>query len=260
MGESSWLSAIGSTGIKVGELSVWDQYTYSGEARRDCAMGGRGRRGSRHMCMLVRAQRAPPLHGARLTPAVWWAVSTFYPVGAGHDIAPYTLAEVIFTMVYLAVNVMLWSFIIGSISLLVARADEDSAKYRHRMVRAREGVCVRRAVVVAAGAAAAGCCPARHCAADPAVLCCAVLCCAVLCCAVLCCAVPCRAVPCCAVLCRAVPAPPPPPQHALERYGRDKCLPQDMKELIEGHLRLNFTTNQEADEQMLLTLPTTLRR
>lgn len=33
-----------------------------------------------------------------------------------------------------------------------------------------------------------------------------------------------------------------------------------MRELIEGHLRLNFTTNQEADEQMLLTLPTTLRR
>jgi hypothetical protein len=54
--------------------------------------------------------------------------------------------------------------------------------------------------------------------------------------------------------------PPHPPQHALERYGRDKGLPQEMKELIEGHLRLNFTTNQEADEQMLATLPTTLRR
>jgi len=44
---------------------------------------------------------------------------------------------------------------------------------------------------------------------------------------------------------------PPPPL---------RLPPQEMKELIEGHLRLNFTTNQEADEQMLLTLPTTLRR
>lgn len=35
---------------------------------------------------------------------------------------------------------------------------------------------------------------------------------------------------------------------------------QDLKELIEEHLRLHFTTNQEADEQMLATLPTTLRR
>jgi hypothetical protein len=58
----------------------------------------------------------------------------------------------------------------------------------------------------------------------------------------------------------AVPVSPTFPQHALERYGRDKGLPQEMKELIEGHLRLNFTTNQEADEQMLATLPTTLRR
>jgi hypothetical protein len=33
-----------------------------------------------------------------------------------------------------------------------------------------------------------------------------------------------------------------------------------MKELIEAHLRLHFTTNQEADAQMLATLPTTLRR
>jgi hypothetical protein len=33
-----------------------------------------------------------------------------------------------------------------------------------------------------------------------------------------------------------------------------------MKELIEEHLRLHFTTSQEEDEQMLGSLPTTLRR
>jgi len=67
--------------------------------------------------------------------AVWWAASTFYPVGAGHNIAPYTLPEVVFTMVFMALNILLWGFILGSISLLVARSDEQSAKYRQRMVR-----------------------------------------------------------------------------------------------------------------------------
>jgi hypothetical protein len=70
-------------------------------------------------------------------PAVWWAASTFYPVGAGHNIAPYTLAEVVFTMIFMALNILLWGFILGSISLLVARSDEQSAKYRQRMVSAR---------------------------------------------------------------------------------------------------------------------------
>eukprot|EP00878_Enallax_costatus_P011541 GHUV01012048.1.p1 GENE.GHUV01012048.1~~GHUV01012048.1.p1 ORF type:complete len:746 (+),score=322.29 GHUV01012048.1:330-2567(+) len=35
---------------------------------------------------------------------------------------------------------------------------------------------------------------------------------------------------------------------------------QDLKDIISEHLKLHFTTNQEADEQMLATLPTTLRR
>eukprot|EP00775_Hariotina_reticulata_P006155 gene6155-6392_t len=143
LGHSNWLTVLNETpdGIRISEVEVWDQYTFS----------------------------------------VWWAVSTFYMMGSGHGLAPYTLAEVIFTMVYIAVNILLWGFILGSITLLVQRSDEQSYKYRHRM-------------------------------------------------------------------------------HALERYGNDKELPQDMKELIEDHLRLHFTTNQEADEQMLATLPTTLRR
>jgi hypothetical protein len=49
------------------------------------------------------------------------------------------MAEVIFTMVYMALNVLLWGFILGSISLLVARSDEQSAKYRQRMVRQARG-------------------------------------------------------------------------------------------------------------------------
>ncbi|KAF6250783.1 hypothetical protein COO60DRAFT_1567426 [Scenedesmus sp. NREL 46B-D3] len=112
--------------------------------------------------------------------SVYWAVSTFYAMSAG-NLSPQTLAEVIFTMVYIALNILLWAWIIGSVVLLVARADESSARYRHRM-------------------------------------------------------------------------------HALERYGSDKGLPQDMKELIEEHLRLHFSTSQEEDEQMLGSLPTTLRR
>lgn len=89
------------------------------------------------------------------TPTVWWAASTFYPVGAGHNIAPYTLAEVIFTMVFMALNVLMWGFILGSISLLVARSDEQSAKYRQRMVSHVGGVSgVRTCVLVGAGAGA----------------------------------------------------------------------------------------------------------
>lgn len=64
--------------------------------------------------------------------AVYWSVTVFYQMGAG-DFGPATLAEVIFTMVYIAINILLWAWIIGSISLLVARADEAAAKYRHRM-------------------------------------------------------------------------------------------------------------------------------
>jgi hypothetical protein len=59
-------------------------------------------------------------------------VSTFYAMSAG-ELGPQTLAEVIFCMVYIAVNILLWAWIIGSVVLLVARADEASARYRHRM-------------------------------------------------------------------------------------------------------------------------------
>lgn len=44
------------------------------------------------------------------------------------------MAEIIFTMIFLALNILFWGFILGSLSLLVARADEQSAKYRQRMV------------------------------------------------------------------------------------------------------------------------------
>ncbi|WIA21180.1 hypothetical protein OEZ85_005486 [Tetradesmus obliquus] len=64
--------------------------------------------------------------------SVYWAVSTFYAMSAG-DLAPQTFAEVIFSMVYIALNILLWAWIIGSVVLLVARADESSARYRHRM-------------------------------------------------------------------------------------------------------------------------------
>lgn len=63
---------------------------------------------------------------------MYWAVSTFYAMSAG-DLAPQTFAEVIFSMVYIALNILLWAWIIGSVVLLVARADESSARYRHRM-------------------------------------------------------------------------------------------------------------------------------
>jgi hypothetical protein len=63
---------------------------------------------------------------------VYWAVTTFYAMSA-EQLGPQTLAEVIFTMVYIAINILLWAWIIGSVVLLVARADESSARYRHRM-------------------------------------------------------------------------------------------------------------------------------
>lgn len=66
-------------------------------------------------------------------PAVWWAVSTFYQLGAGHDLAPVTLPEVVFTMVYIAINILLWAWLIGSVTLLVTRGDDNGAKYRNRM-------------------------------------------------------------------------------------------------------------------------------
>lgn len=43
------------------------------------------------------------------------------------------MAEVIFTMIYIAINILMWAWLIGSITLLVARGDEQGAKYRHRM-------------------------------------------------------------------------------------------------------------------------------
>lgn len=39
--------------------------------------------------------------------AVWWAVSTFFTMGA-QDLGPRTMAEVIFGMVYISACVLLW--------------------------------------------------------------------------------------------------------------------------------------------------------
>ncbi|CAJ1932850.1 unnamed protein product [Cylindrotheca closterium] len=60
---------------------------------------------------------------------LYWSVVTFTTVGYG-DLSPVNTAEQIFSMIYMLLNIILMSYIIGSITLLVVKNDEATGMYR----------------------------------------------------------------------------------------------------------------------------------
>eukprot|EP00879_Flechtneria_rotunda_P011052 GHRR01011548.1.p1 GENE.GHRR01011548.1~~GHRR01011548.1.p1 ORF type:complete len:827 (+),score=254.22 GHRR01011548.1:335-2815(+) len=64
--------------------------------------------------------------------AFYWALVTFATLGYG-DVVPSTTAEIVFTIIYVAVNVLVWAYILGTITLLVTKQDEETGRYRARM-------------------------------------------------------------------------------------------------------------------------------
>lgn len=63
---------------------------------------------------------------------LYWSVVTFSTVGYG-DFSPVNAAEQIFGMVYMLLNIVLMSYIIGSITLLVVKNDEATGMYRDNL-------------------------------------------------------------------------------------------------------------------------------
>eukprot|EP00775_Hariotina_reticulata_P002549 gene2549-2852_t len=63
----------------------------------------------------------------------YWALVTFATLGYG-DVTPGTTAEVLFTIVYVSINIVVWAYILGTITLLVTKQDADTGHYRTRMV------------------------------------------------------------------------------------------------------------------------------
>jgi hypothetical protein len=72
------------------------------------------------------------------------------------------VAEAVFVIVYVFINIGIGAFIVGTITLLVVRSDEKTGEYRCAPVRA--GACVCACALVccctrdSSGAHAAGCC------------------------------------------------------------------------------------------------------
>jgi len=63
---------------------------------------------------------------------LYWSVVTFTTVGYG-DLSPVNTAEEIFSMIYMLLNIILMSYIIGSITLLVVKNDEATGMYRDNL-------------------------------------------------------------------------------------------------------------------------------
>lgn len=64
--------------------------------------------------------------------SLYWSLVTFATLGYG-DLHPYTTPEVVYTLVYVFINIVLWAYVIGSITLVVVKADEKTGAYRERM-------------------------------------------------------------------------------------------------------------------------------
>lgn len=64
--------------------------------------------------------------------SLYWSVVTFATVGYG-DFSPVNAAEQIFGIVYMFVNMLMTSWIIGSITLLVVKNDEKNGEYRENL-------------------------------------------------------------------------------------------------------------------------------
>jgi hypothetical protein len=62
----------------------------------------------------------------------YWAIVTFNTLGYG-DLHPFSTAEVVFTIFYISCNMVLWAYILGTMSLLVVKDDEVTGRYRARM-------------------------------------------------------------------------------------------------------------------------------
>uniref|UniRef100_A0A383VF86 Cyclic nucleotide-binding domain-containing protein n=1 Tax=Tetradesmus obliquus TaxID=3088 RepID=A0A383VF86_TETOB len=62
----------------------------------------------------------------------YWAIVTFATLGYG-DVTPSTTPEIVFTIVYVAINVVVWAYVLGTITLLVTKQDEETGQYRQRM-------------------------------------------------------------------------------------------------------------------------------
>eukprot|EP00775_Hariotina_reticulata_P004102 gene4102-4348_t len=60
--------------------------------------------------------------------SLYWAIVTFATLGYG-DITPQGMAEIVFTMVYISINLVVYAYILGTITLL----DEEVGNYRERM-------------------------------------------------------------------------------------------------------------------------------
>jgi ankyrin repeat protein len=60
---------------------------------------------------------------------LYWSVVTFTTVGYG-DFSPVNAAEQIFGMIYMLLNIIFMSYIIGSVTLLVVKNDEATGLYR----------------------------------------------------------------------------------------------------------------------------------
>lgn len=65
----------------------------------------------------------------RYLTSLYWSVVTFTTVGYG-DFSPVNAAEQIWGMIYMLLNIILQSWIIGSITLLIVKHDEQTGEYR----------------------------------------------------------------------------------------------------------------------------------
>lgn len=68
----------------------------------------------------------------RYLTSLYWSVVTFTTVGYG-DFSPVNAAEQVWGMIYMLLNIIFQSWIIGSITLLIVRNDEKTGQYRETL-------------------------------------------------------------------------------------------------------------------------------
>lgn len=68
----------------------------------------------------------------RYCTSLYWSIVTFTTVGYG-DFSPANAGEQIFGMIYMMTNIVIASWIIGSITLLILKNDENTGEYREAL-------------------------------------------------------------------------------------------------------------------------------